>query len=68
MPRKDAPVAVEAVPEMVPIEELFERHGTESWKRVGLMRYMRWAAGKRTTEAEFLAAMAAWLSGPACGR
>lgn len=46
------------------IEELFDRHQTPRWARLGLMMHEGWAAGKRLTEAEFLRALHAWLKTP----
>jgi len=68
MARKETTTAAEisgdTVPELVAIEDLFAKHQTPAWARAGLMRRMRWAAGRRVTEAEFIDALKTWRNGP----
>lgn len=46
------------------IEELATRLNVKPWIMVGLKTANRWGAGKRLTEAEFIAARDAWLTAP----
>jgi len=50
--------------EMRTIEELAEKNNVPRWAMAGLKVARGWGAGKVVTEAEFLAALNSWLSGP----
>lgn len=63
--KKDAEPTPESAipgPSLESIEDLCERHRVPRWARAGLMVRMGWAAGKRVTESEFLAAWNTWLT------
>ncbi|OUM99978.1 MAG: hypothetical protein BAA04_01635 [Firmicutes bacterium ZCTH02-B6] len=46
------------------VDELAERLGLKPWQKAGLFRAQGWAPGKRVSEQEFKAKLAAWMKGP----
>lgn len=63
-PAAQAPDATPPAEPLVDVSNLFDELAVPAWKRVGLIRAMSWAQGKRVTRTELQTALDAWLSRP----